>query len=417
MLNIGTKIKELRKERKMTLAQVAGDRLSKGMLSLIENGKAQPSMESLQHIANQLDIGVSELLQGKEDEKIRSLLLKVEQLRAQLYKELNKTKLDEKSEEILHLIEPLVDEGLLNGGNYEEIRLIEIYYSMRYLLKIDRSITPFLKIIKMYEQIHAYSKIISGYSGLCMIKFEQHLYEEALDYLLEGEKYVTRYGGLIDELEKLDLYYNITVVYSALNNDEQMEQYLNKALTIAKEKKILYRVNDFYRFLFFIHCSKGDAEKSRYYLKKISAFTEIMEEPAEVVIEQYMNLIYLNQIEKNYEKVILSKYEGTHMSEETIGAVQIFYCGEYAYAHWQLQQYDEAKKELESLTLTEIHHHPIDLVRIYRSFAIRALCYLQEGDIENAKRDILYAVDGCKDFSETPEKRFILEAYGEVMGK
>ncbi|MEG0386094.1 MAG: helix-turn-helix transcriptional regulator, partial [Solibacillus sp.] len=335
MLNIGIKIKELRKERKLTLAQVAGDRLSKGMLSLIENGKAQPSMESLQHIANQLDIGVSELLQGKDNEKITKILVQAEQRRAQLNKELNKTKLNEKCEQILHLIEPLVEEGLLNGNNYEEIRLVEIYISMRYLLKIDTSIIPFINVIKMYEQINAYSKIIRGYSGLCMIKFEQHLYEEALNYLLEGEKYIDRYGGLIDELEKLDLYYNITVVYSALNNEEKMEQYLNKALTIAKEKQILYRLNDFYRFLFFIHCSKGDAEKSRYYLKKISAFTEIIEEPAEAVIEQYMNLIYLNQIEENYEKVILSKYEGTPMSEESLGAIQIFYCGEYAYAYWQ----------------------------------------------------------------------------------
>lgn len=414
MLNIGIKIKELRKERKMTLAQVAGDRLSKGMLSLIENGKAQPSMESLQHIANQLDIGVSELLQGKDDEKIRSLLLEVEQLRAQLYKEMNKTKLDEKCEEILHLIEPLVEEGLLNGSNYEEIRLLESYYSVRYHLKMDRSITPFLKIIKMYEQIHAYSKIISGYSGLCMIKFEQHLYEEALDYLLEGEKYVTRYGGLIDELEKLDLYYNITVAYSAINNEDKMEQYLDLALKIAKERKILYRLNDFYRFLFIIHCSKGDAEKSRYYLKKINAFTEILEEPGETDTERLMNLFYLNQIEKDYERVIRSNKKETLVHEEILTPIKN---GEYAYAYWNLKRYDEAKKELESLMLTEIHHHPIDLVRVYRSFAIRALCYLQEGDMENAKRDILYAMDGCKDFSETSEKRFILDAYGEIMGK
>ncbi|ATP39816.1 transcriptional regulator [Solibacillus sp. R5-41] len=417
MLNIGTKIKELRKERKLTLAQVAGDRLSKGMLSLIENGKAQPSMESLQHIANQLDIGVSELMQGKDDEKIRSLFLEVEQLRAQLNKEFNKTKYNEKCEEILHLIEPLVEEDMLNGSNYEEVRLVEIYSRVRYLLKIDTSITPFLNVIKMYEQIHAYSKIISGYCRICAIKFEQHLYEEALDYLLEGEKYITRYEGLIDELEKLDLYYNITVVYSALNNEQKTEQYLEKALKIAKEKKILYRLNDFYRFLFVIHCSKGDAEKSRYYLKKISAFTEILEEPAEAVIEQLLNLVYMNQIEKDYEMVIRLKMEETPITEEYLSPLKVFLHGEYAYAYWHLKQHDEAKKELETLKLTEIHHHPIDLVRIYRAFAIRALCYLQEGDIENAKRDILYAVDGCKDFSETPEKRFILDAYEEVLGK
>ena len=64
MDQLGERIKQIRKERKMTLAQVAGDRLTKGMLSLIENGKAQPSMESLQHIAGQLNVDIADLLQN-----------------------------------------------------------------------------------------------------------------------------------------------------------------------------------------------------------------------------------------------------------------------------------------------------------------------------------------------------------------
>lgn len=80
MLNIGAKIKELRKERKMTLAQVAGDRLTKGMLSLIENGKAQPSMESLHYIANQLQIDVAELMQSEDNQKIHDTFMRAEQL-------------------------------------------------------------------------------------------------------------------------------------------------------------------------------------------------------------------------------------------------------------------------------------------------------------------------------------------------
>lgn len=87
MLNIGAKIKELRKERKMTLAQVAGDRITKGMLSLIENGKAQPSMESLQHIAKQLDIDVSELMQTENHQQMKELYRDVEIKRLALNKE------------------------------------------------------------------------------------------------------------------------------------------------------------------------------------------------------------------------------------------------------------------------------------------------------------------------------------------
>ena len=81
MQDLGSRIRQLRKERKLTLAQLAGDRLTKGMLSLIENGKAQPSMESLHYIAGQLQVDVSSLL-GDEVESFKELMLEVEELRS-----------------------------------------------------------------------------------------------------------------------------------------------------------------------------------------------------------------------------------------------------------------------------------------------------------------------------------------------
>ena len=86
MQDLGSRIRQLRKERKLTLAQLAGDRLTKGMLSLIENGKAQPSMDSLHYIAGQLQVEVSSLL-GDEVESFKELMLEVEEMRSLLIDE------------------------------------------------------------------------------------------------------------------------------------------------------------------------------------------------------------------------------------------------------------------------------------------------------------------------------------------
>ena len=51
MSTLGERIRTLRKQQKMTLEALAGTELTKGMLSLIENNKANPSMESLNYIA------------------------------------------------------------------------------------------------------------------------------------------------------------------------------------------------------------------------------------------------------------------------------------------------------------------------------------------------------------------------------
>ncbi len=54
--NIGEKIRKVRKERKMTQAELAGDVITRNMLSLIENGSATPSIHTLEYIAQRLDV-------------------------------------------------------------------------------------------------------------------------------------------------------------------------------------------------------------------------------------------------------------------------------------------------------------------------------------------------------------------------
>lgn len=414
-MNLGEKIKQLRKARKMTLVQVAGDKLSKGMLSLIENGKAQPSMESLQHIAKQLGIDVSELMQTGEVNEIRELYKQVEQLRLAVNNEYVKEKYMQLFQNILDLIEPYVLQGKLKGQTFEEVSLYETYVVMRNRLKIDESMDVYYDIIEMYEKVHAYSKILNVYSRLASFEFEKRAYEAALDVLFEAEKYVDNYDHLIGVLEKLDLYYNITVMYAAINENEKAENYLEMALTIAKEKKVIYRLNDFYRFLFVSYCEEGNVEKANYYLDKIRAMTSILEDPFELFIEQLLTLFYINLIEKDYEKTIATTFDQSFVSNEFYEESKHFFHGEYGYAYWKLGRFEEALEQLQHIRIPEQNQHPIDLVRLYRSYAIRALCYFEIGDIENAKRDILYAVDGVKDLKDLYDKKFIQEAFKKIM--
>jgi transcriptional regulator with XRE-family HTH domain len=419
MLNIGAKIKELRKARKMTLADVAGDRITKGMLSLIENGKAQPSMESLQHIAKQLNIDVAELMQTGDSEEIRELYKQAEQLRVEINQEYVKGKYEILQQQLHDLIEPFVVDGRLKGQTFEEVRLYEMYLGMRNRLNIDKSFEPFFEVVPMYEQVHAYSKILGVFSRLASFKFEERKYEEALAFLIEAETYLDRYGDLIGDLERLDLYYNIMVMYAAVNDYEKAEQYFEQALKIANEKKILYRFNDFYRFMFLSHCSNENSEKAVYYLKKIRLLTEVFEDPIEMLVEQILTLFYINYIEKDYEKTIATTFEQPKLLPEVYEEISHFLKGEYAYAYWQLNRIDEALEQLLNFKIPYGNQHPLDLMRFYRGFAIRALCYYEKGDYENAKRDILYAVDGVKVFKELMlmDKQFIMKAYETIMNK
>lgn len=65
-MNIGEKIKELRASKMMTQKELAGDVITRNMLSQIENGSANPSLSTLNYLAERLGVPVGYLVSGGE---------------------------------------------------------------------------------------------------------------------------------------------------------------------------------------------------------------------------------------------------------------------------------------------------------------------------------------------------------------
>lgn len=60
--DIGARIRQLRQKKHMTQGDLCGEHISRNMLSMIENGKATPSLETLDFLAQQLNVSLSYLL-------------------------------------------------------------------------------------------------------------------------------------------------------------------------------------------------------------------------------------------------------------------------------------------------------------------------------------------------------------------
>ena len=67
-MNIGEKIRSLRVAKLMTQAELAGNQITRNMLSSIENGNAQPSLSTILYIAKALNVPVGFLLAEEGDE-------------------------------------------------------------------------------------------------------------------------------------------------------------------------------------------------------------------------------------------------------------------------------------------------------------------------------------------------------------
>ena len=67
-MNIGNKIKTLRLAKMLTQQELAGDMITRNMLSRIENGFALPSLQTLVYISDKLCIPAGYLLAEDDEE-------------------------------------------------------------------------------------------------------------------------------------------------------------------------------------------------------------------------------------------------------------------------------------------------------------------------------------------------------------
>ncbi len=68
MIDLGKKIRRLRTAQQMTQTALAGDQITRNMLSQIENGSAQPSLPTVLYLAQKLNIPAGYFLAEEEDE-------------------------------------------------------------------------------------------------------------------------------------------------------------------------------------------------------------------------------------------------------------------------------------------------------------------------------------------------------------
>ncbi|MFS0876157.1 helix-turn-helix domain-containing protein [Solibacillus isronensis] len=410
---LGERIKKLRKQKKLTQTELVGERLTKGMLSLIENGKAQPSMESLRFIAKRLNVDVDYLLDDGTLTMLRNLYTTIEEdvERRKLIRD--PKELQSLTIKIIEKIEPYLSE--IQGTNYEQIRLREVYFLMNRTINKAKSLDEYWKFIDQYEEIHAYSRMLRCYFYLCQAAIDQRNYNETLAILKQGEKRIEPYELMMDPMVILDLYYNLTISYSAADDTKMSEHYLQKALNMAKKKQIFYRMDRFYHLLFIQSIAKEDINKSKEYIEKLMLLSEFADDPSISVRYLYSKLHYMNIVEKKYAQIVpeIELYKSKLQDYLFLFKNPIF-IGEEMYAEFKLQNYSKALQIGTALTIPDYLHHPIDLAKYYQFFAVRALASYYEKDEVAAKRDIIFAKNGVEDFPETIYKKFIYKAFNEI---
>ena len=405
MATLGERIRNLRKQKGLTLQALAGDQLTKGMLSLIENNKANPSMESLSYIAERLEVDRNELLEDIPTNELRNLLEEVEQLYT---RELLSDELIAKYKEIAGKIKPYVEKLPFR---YESARLLDIYSRCSYHSKQNDWQDPLAKAEDIYDSLHMINQSADLHIFRAMMAFTEHRYQEALSMIQTSRKLFEERAGMLDPLKKLDFDYYESILYSAVGDGENSKRLMEEAIKFSKEQQLFYRIDALYRLAGFQAVLNGDIENKDHYIAKLRLFADFTDDEEIGATADAIEIHYLNSFAHDYEKAnaLIDQNLEKHQEDKIF-----LFVLEKGKALYGLGQLEEASGWLKKHTLWEFLHHPYDLSLHYEKDAYLALIYMELGQKELAIKHATIAKDLIEPLPDLPHKRFISRVYEQV---
>nr|WP_317332258.1 helix-turn-helix transcriptional regulator [uncultured Romboutsia sp.] len=260
ILSLGEKIKKLRKEKNMTLKELAGDRITAAQISHIERDKSHTSHELLEYLANQLDVSVDYLLETKEmqSKKLTDNLI----LQGEILIKCNDL---EKAENQLN--------GVIKICN--EYKVLDNYGICNFLLadinfkkgKYSESVMSYEKTLYYFIKNNDKEKLYKCYFNIDKIYMIEEFYKGAILQFEFAE-------GVLNEIQVedvdiyKDLYSKMAYCYIKLDNNEKSLDYINKMDEIDMKNNpeeelnvLILKANNL--------LNMGEFEKSKEYFKKV----------------------------------------------------------------------------------------------------------------------------------------------------
>ncbi|MBG9836246.1 MULTISPECIES: helix-turn-helix domain-containing protein [Bacillus cereus group] len=396
MATLGEKIKALRKEKKLTQTALAGSGLTKSMLSQIENGKATPSMKTLQYIAEKLECKTSFLLEEDEGE-IVELIQKMEQL-------IKENKCDEVYETLLPIVQKELPSTLNTARLYKQFltgAAIMNDYHIEYY---------FETAVSIFEKYTLYRESTETKLLFYYMLFKQKKYKECLQMITTIRDEYKAKNLEMDLITHIQLYLKEAIILLAYGNYEKCEKVILDALAFSKKHQVYYKTDEFYRILSYQKIITTDKEQYLYYIKKSEQFAIFTEDTLSAANIDILKAYYYNTVTNEYI-IALEHLEQFRekLKDEPIFQDDGLYYLEKGKSLYGLKRYKESLEILKHATIPDYMSHPLDQSWLLTAGSYRALCYIELQDKKSALKEAKKAVQAIDGYPDSIFSLFIKE--------
>ncbi|HHT7139889.1 helix-turn-helix transcriptional regulator [Bacillus cereus] len=395
MATLGEKIKALRKEKKLTQTELAGSELTKSMLSQIENGKATPSMKTLQYIAEKLECEPSFLLEEDEG-KIVELIQKMEPL------------IKANGDEVYKTLLPIVQTDLPPTLN--TARLYKQFITAAAVMN-DYNIEYYVETaVSIFEKYTLYRESTETKLLFYYMLFKQKKYKECLQMIATiRDEYKTK-NLEMDLITHIQLYLKEAIILLAYGSYEKCEKVILDALAFSKKHQVYYKTDEFYRILSYQKIITTDKEQYLYYIKKSEQFAIFTEDTLSAANIDILKAYYYNTITNEYTIALehLEQFREKLKNDPIFQDDGLYYL-EKGKSLYGLKRYKEALEALKHATIPDYMSHPLDQSWLLTAGSYRALCYIELQDKKSALKEAKEAVQTIDSYPDSIFSSFIKE--------
>jgi transcriptional regulator with XRE-family HTH domain len=402
---IGEKIKKLRKELKLTQSQLAGDEMTKSMLSQIENNVARPSMKNLQYLASKLNKSVSYFLDEEAevefDEKSK---FSIEIINDKL-KEISKFIEERKGKEAEKEICKLLQEHTFNKKSkiYADI----IYYlgrSLNLLERFDEAEEKLHVAIKLYSEAFLYTNAARAYLELVEMPWSKVDFKKCLDLIDETKKIYNK-STKQDTFFEIELLRTESIILSALDNNKETLKILKRAIELSNDKKVYYKSGELHKTLALIYLMEEDYEAFKYNMKKAKQYAEFTENKKFLRYLELLWAFYENKMNNPHAAL-----EHIRLSEGGYDKVIFIYYLQKGIAYYLLGEYEKALENIRFMDYPTDAHHKFDYQNIWSAKIYEGLILNKLNGYNEAVEAVKMGIDKMEIFSE-PESKQLAFAY------
>lgn len=294
ILSLGEKIKKLRKEKNMTLKELAGDRITAAQISHIERDKSHTSYDLLEYLSEKLGVSVEYLLENKEIQSKKltdNLILKIE-----IY--INTDKLYEAEETIKKTLEICKKYDLVENYGRCSFLLANIRLKQG---QFDSSVVNFEKALYFFIRKNDTISIFNCYLNIGKVYMKQKLYGVAITHFKFAEEIIGE-NEFEDFNAYKDLYSNMALCFIKINKPDKSLYYVEKVNEldckngVESEVEILVlKANNLFKL--------GKLEESMVLFRKALKLLD-SDNNKNILADVYLNISDVYSYTGNVDKVI-----------------------------------------------------------------------------------------------------------------